>query len=55
MVAYEYFNPQISLDGAQAAEREILRKVVEGAKERFAVRTRDASKYSAMIDEHLKQ
>jgi hypothetical protein len=55
MVAYEYFNPQISLEGAQAAERHILKKVVEGAKERFAVRTRDASKYSYMIDEHLKK
>jgi hypothetical protein len=55
LVAHEFFNPQLDLDAAAAAERRILRETVTNAKELLVVRTPDATRYAPLLIEHLSR
>ena len=55
MVAYEYFNPEVRIADTQAKEFDLLRKAIAGAKDRYVVRTRDASRYAHLIVDHVKK
>jgi hypothetical protein len=53
VVAYEFFNPGLNIDGAYMAERSILRRMVENAQECLTVRTHDAARYAKLLDGYL--
>lgn len=50
VVAYEFFNPQIDLDGACRAEASILTDLVAGVQQRWTIRSTDATEYAELID-----
>jgi hypothetical protein len=52
-VAYEFFNPELDLDGAAEREREILRSMIANADEVLVVRSRNPVDYAEMIWSHL--
>jgi len=49
VVAHEFFNPALDIDGACNAERRILRKMVAGANHRLVVSAREPTEYASMI------
>lgn len=55
LVAYEYFNPEIDLMGAQARETATLERLVTGAQRRLLVQSADASEYASLLVSALKQ
>jgi hypothetical protein len=55
LVAYEFFNPDIDLDGAAAEERRLLRQTIDHAQQRLVVRSQDATRYASLLVDHLTQ
>jgi hypothetical protein len=53
LVAYEFFNPQLSIDRGLEDERRILDETVDNAIETLVVKTPDATRYVSMILDHL--
>jgi len=49
LIAYEFFNPSMNIDGAHKIERNILRKCINNAKEVFIVRAPNALEYCNLI------
>lgn len=52
-VAYEFFNPELSLDDAADRERTILRDMITNAEGVFVARSRNPVDYAEMIWSHL--
>ena len=48
-VAHEYFNPGLNIYEAGLSEREILRTMIDSAKETFIVRAKDPTQYATLI------
>jgi len=54
IVAYEFFNPTLNIAAACEAETDILKKLIETAKERVIIRTNDPTQYTSLALNVLK-
>jgi len=54
IVAYEFFNPTLNIAAACEAESDILKKLIETAKERVIIRTNDPTQYTSLALNVLK-
>ncbi|WP_211654764.1 hypothetical protein [Planococcus alpniumensis] len=53
LTAYEFFNPELSIDQALANEREILTKLIRGSEKVFSVKKNNATHYAAELLEQI--
>lgn len=49
IVAYEFFNPSLNIEAACQTERNILKGLINNARELLVVRTPDATEYASLI------
>jgi hypothetical protein len=52
-ISYEFFNPELDLAGACAAEQAILGKLIDSAPELLVIRSADATRYAELLIQSL--
>ncbi len=55
VVAHEFFNPELDIEGACQAEDSILRQLMQSVEHRLVVRSMEPTRYASMILEAIRQ